>query len=253
MNPPVVFCPNEWCLDRGRLGAGNIRVHSRQEKRYRCLTCGKTFAETKGTPLYGLHHATALVLTVLSLLANGCPLQAIVVTFAVDERTVADWQARAGEHCRKIHEHLVGQGQVELQHVQADELSVKMVKRRVWMAMAIALPTRLWLGGIISQQRDLQLIMRLMRGVRACGRSLALLVCVDGLASYVTAVMRTFRHPVHTGRRGRPRLVVEPGLLLGQVIKEYAGRRLVSTTQRVVRGTQAAIEAVLERTASGTQ
>ena len=36
-----------------------------------------------------------------------------------------------------------------------------------------------------------------------------------------------FRHPVRTGCRGRPRLVLEPGLLLGQLVKRYARRRVV--------------------------
>jgi hypothetical protein len=42
------------------------------------------------------------------------------------------------------------------------------------------------------------------------------------------------------------------GLLLGQVIKHHAGRRLVSITRRVVRGTTAAITAVLQATGTGT-
>ena len=62
--------------------------------------------------------------------------------------------------------------------------------------------------------------------VRAAARSMAFLVCVDGLASYVTAFARVFRDPVRTGRAGRPRLVATAGLLLGQVIKHRAGRCL---------------------------
>jgi hypothetical protein len=34
--------------------------------------------------------------------------------------------------------------------VQADELWVKQVGGKVWMALALAVPTRLWLGGVIS-------------------------------------------------------------------------------------------------------
>jgi hypothetical protein len=78
-----------------------------------------------------------------------------------------------------------------------------------------------WLGGVISSQRDLPLITTLVQLVRACAHSLAVLVCVDGLASYVTAFLRVFRHPVRTGHRGRPRLVLAPGLLFGQVVKRY--------------------------------
>ena len=121
---------------------------------------------------------------VLTLLCHGCPLQAIVAAFGLDERTVAAWRDRAGRHGQRFHEHHVLSGRVELGHVQADELYVKAVARRLWMAMAMAVPSRLWLGGVISPRRDLTLIMTLVRMVRAAARSLAFLVCVDGLASY---------------------------------------------------------------------
>ena len=61
--------------------------------------------------------------------------------------------------------------------------------------------------------------------VRRAAKSLKFLVCVDGLASYVTAFTRVFRDPERTGQRGRPRLKAIPGLLLGQVIKHHSGRR----------------------------
>jgi hypothetical protein len=44
-----------------------------------------------------------------------------------------------------FHELDLHQGQIDLQHVQADELWVKIVGRKLWMAMAV--PSRLWLGG----------------------------------------------------------------------------------------------------------
>lgn len=251
MDPQAQFCPNPACPARGQVGQGHIRVHSRQEQRYRCTLCGQTFAATKGTPFYRLQAAADVVTLVRTLLCHGCPLQAIVAAFGFDERTVATWLARAGQHCEQVHEQLVQQGQVELGHVQADELWIKMVGRRVWMAMAMAVPSRLWLGGVISPRRDLVLMTPLVRMVRACARHWAILVCVDGLASYVTAFLRVFRHPVRTGRRGRPRLRVEPGLLVGQVVKPYARRRVVSVTRRVVRGTAEAIAAVLAVTGGG--
>jgi transposase-like protein len=252
MNPHTQFCHNPQCPARGQRRQGNIHVHSRAEQRYRCTTCGQTFAATKDTPFYRLRTAADVVTIVLSLLSHGCPTQAIVAAFGFDERTVAAWLMRAGQHCQQVQQHMVQQGQVDLQHVQADELWVKLVGRRVWMAMAMAVPSRLWLGGVISPQRDLHLITTLVQLVRSCARTLAILVCVDGLASYVTAFLRVFRHPVRTGRRGRPRLVLEPGLLLGQMVKRYARRRVVSVERRVIRGTEEAIEAVLDATKSGS-
>jgi hypothetical protein len=88
--------------------------------------------------------------------------------------------------------------------------------------------------------------------VRCAARGLNLLVCVDGLASYVTAFTRVFRDPERTGKRGRPRLKAIPGLLLGPVIKHHSGRRLVDVTRRVVLGTAEAIAGVLSATGTGT-
>jgi len=180
------------------------------------------FAETVDTPFYRLHKPAELAVLVITLLCHGCPTQAVVAAFGLDERTVARWLVRAGQHCQRVHEHLVEQGQLDLQHVQADELWVKQVGAKVWMALALAVPTRLWLGGVLSRQRDLPLITRLVQRVRACAVTPAILVCVDGLASYVTAFLKVFRQPVRTGWRGRPRLVLPDGFQFAQVVKHSA-------------------------------
>ena len=99
MDPQEQFCHNPACPDRGRSGRGNIRIHSRKEQRYRCSSCGRSFAATTGTLFYKVRTATDVMALVLSLLCQGCPLQAIGAVFGFDERTGARWQARAGEHC----------------------------------------------------------------------------------------------------------------------------------------------------------
>ena len=254
MDPQTQFCPNAACAARGQVGQGNITSHSQKARRYKCQTCGRTFAATRGTPFYRLQTAATTVTLVVTLLAHGCPLQAIVAAFGFDERTVARWQAQAGAHCQQVHAHLVQQGALDLGHVQADELWVKVVGGKVWMALALAVPSRLWLGGVVSPHRDGALIAALVGLVRAttAGVGSGLLVCVDGLASYVTAFRRAFRVPVHTGRVGRPRLVLPDGFLLGQVVKPYAQRHVIAVAHRVVCGTPAAITAALAATGGGT-
>ncbi|MDP2728232.1 MAG: hypothetical protein Q8P59_11900 [Dehalococcoidia bacterium] len=195
--------------------------------------CGLRWPDLRGHQGYHLRTAVEVVTIILTLLGRGCPLQAIVAAFGFDERTIAKWRVRAGYHCQGVHRHLVQKGAVDLQHVQADELWVKMVGRRVWMAMAIDAPSRLWVGGVISPRRDLVLITALVEMIRSC------------------AFLRVFRKPVRTGRKGRPRLVLERGLLLGQVVKQYSQRRVVSVSQRIVRGTPAAIAAALVASAGG--
>ena len=146
MNPQSQFCHNPDCRARGQVGQGNIRVHSRADQRDQCPTCGQSCAATKGTPFYRLRTTADVVTLVLTLLSHGCPIPAIVAAFGLDERTVAAWLTRAGQHGQQVHQHVVQHGQVDLPHVQADALWVKLVGRRGWMAMAMAVPSRLWLG-----------------------------------------------------------------------------------------------------------
>jgi transposase-like protein len=236
------------------MAQGNIKIHSHAERRFRCTTCRKTFAATTGTPFYRLHKEPSLFVCVVTLLAYGCPTQAIVAAFGLDERTVADWQDKAGGHAHAVHRHFLESAPIDLQHVQADEIYGKTAGGRCWLAMALAVPYRLWLGGVVSPVRDVGLIQRLVALVRLAWRpGRTLLICVDGLASYVTAFGRAFREKVYTGRRGRPAYHMPRGVLLGQVIKKHSGRRLVEVVRRVVWGSLGRINRVLKRTGTGRQ
>ena len=130
-----------------------------------CKQCRKTFTATKGTAFYRLRTPAETVSLVLTLLAHGCPLQAIVVAFGFDERTVAAWFARAGKQAQAVQEHLVEQPRA-LGQVQADEIRVKQQGKISWMALAMTVGTRLWLAGEVSGQRDLGLVRRLLARVR---------------------------------------------------------------------------------------
>ena len=244
MDPITVFCPNMDCPARGQAGKGNIGVHSHQDKRWRCRVCPKTFAETKGTAFYRLHTPVEILTLVVTWMAHGCPLQALVAAFGFDERTVAAWRERAGRQSRAVHEHRVEQPR-DLGQVQADELCVKAQGRLLWMALALRVSTRLWLGGEVSQPRDLSLLRRLVKHVRACALVRRLLSCTAGLCTYVRAARETFRAPVHRGQRGRPRLRVWPQLLIAQGVKRYEKRRVVDGERRVVRGTATRVEQAL--------
>jgi transposase-like protein len=240
------------CPARGKIGENNIVVHSRKEARYQCKICRKTFADTTGTPFYRLHHPVELMVIVATLIAHGCPLQAIVAAFQLDERTVMDWQDRAGRHCQRVHEHLVQQPR-DLEHVQADEIRVKGQGKVVWLAMAIMVHTRLWLGGVIARQRDEHLILALVQIIRKCALARPLLICVDGFIAYVQAVQLVFRSPLPNGKRGRPWLISWPDIHIGQVVKRYQGKRVVDVTRRMGRGCLATAQALLAKSHGGTK
>ena len=247
MDPQQVFCPNPDCPASGRTGAGNIGIHSQKEQRYCCQVCERTFAARKGTAFYRLRTPEATVTLVIALLAHGCPVPAIVFAFGLDERTVAQWLSRAGQQSQRVHQHLVAQPR-DLGQVQADEIWVKLQGLKAWMALAIQVQTRLWLGGVVAVQRDRALIEQLVAQIRACALARPLLICVDGLASYVTAIRRVFREPVpRQGRRGRQRLQPWRGVYIAQVIKQYARRHVVAVKRRIVQGRRAAVQRLIAR------
>jgi transposase-like protein len=246
MDPTTTCCPNRHCPARGQTGQGNIGVHSRKEQRFICHACHQTFSARKGTVFYRLRTSAETVVIVVTLLAHGCPVQAIVAALGFDERTIADWWTRSGRQGQAVHESLVEQPR-DLGQVQADELRVKKQGGIVWMAMAMMVQTRLWLGGEVSAQRDLPLIRRLIERVRRCAAQRPLLICTDGLVSYIRAIRETLRDPVHTGQGGRPRLRPWRHIFIAQVVKRYESRRVVETDRRIVKGTPARVETLRRR------
>src|SRR3989441_7115768 len=246
MDPTRTFCPNLACAARGQTGQGNIGIHSRKEQRFICTECRKTFTATQGTAFYRLRTSAETVSLVVTLMAHGCPLQAIVVAFGYDERTVAQWIARGGRQGQAVQEHLVEQPR-DLGQVQSDEIRVKRQGGIVWMALAMMISTRLWLAGEVSEQRDMTLIRRLIERVRACALHRPLLLCTDGLCSYIRAMRETFRDPVRTGAHGRPRLRPWRHICIAQVVKRYAQRRVIAVERRIVDGMPARVETLRRR------
>jgi hypothetical protein len=96
--------------------------------------------------------------------------------------------------------------------------------------MAIMVPTRLWLGGVVQQKRERALADELLQlVVRCCHQFVVVLVAVGSFKAYPKAIVKAFRAtlPQPKGKGGRPRKVVWPGLRLAQVIKRKIKGRLV--------------------------
>jgi len=237
MNPQTVFCLNPDCAARGRCGEGNIHIHARTPPRYRCDVCSQTFSARAGTLFHRRPTDEAIITQVVTRVAYGCPIAAIVTAFGVQRQTVRAWLDAAGGQCEAVHRQWVCQPR-DLKRIEADEIRVKQQGQVVWLAMALMVSTRLWLGGVVSAQRDGVLIARLFRLVRACAVPAPLLVCVDGFAAYVGKVRQMARSPIpRNGKQGRPRLREWQGLVIGQVVKQRRGRCVVGVIRRVAHGT----------------
>src|SRR5258708_1308638 len=201
-----------------------------------------------------LRKPKSLVVIVVTLLSYGCPIQAIVHALELDERTVAAWRDRAGLQCQKVHEAIVEQGQLDLVHVQADEIRVKGRSMVVWIGLAMMVSTRLWLTGAVSHTRDSHLADRLLLQVRACALRLQeLLVATDGWAAYPNSIKRAFREKVkETAGRGRSCLRVWKDLCIVTVIKRAEKKRVVEVTRTLTFGNEEQANDLLQRSQGGS-
>ena len=64
-----------------------------------------------------------------------------------------------------------------------------------WMALAMMVQTRMWLGGEVSEQRDMTLIRRLIERVRRSAAHRPLLCCTDGLCTSIRAMRESGMRP----------------------------------------------------------
>jgi transposase-like protein len=206
--------------------------------------CHKTFSETTGTALYRVKKDRWLYVAVITLLAYGCPVKAIVMAFGLDDETVRAWAKKAGIHCQQVHEHFMEHSFLDLGQVQADEIKVKVQGGTVWMAMAMMVSFRLWLGGVVGRKRDKSLIRELAGQVRQWALCRPLLLAVDGFSAYLKAFQQAFRSAYKGDKGGRPRLYVWEQVAIVQVIKRKVQDTL-TIERRIAQGCIQLVERLL--------
>lgn len=120
------------------------------------------------------------------------------------------------------------------------------------MALALCVPFRLWLGGVVSRQRDLSLIRALVAMVVTVALCRPLLLAADGLSSYVRAFQEAFRSPLPRHSRGRPRLRPWDDLAIVQVVKQRC-QGVLDVQRRIVQGSESLVQRLLRQTQGGGQ
>ena len=69
------------------------------------------------------NYSPETIIRLITLLSLGCPLQAIIKAFEIDERTVPSWREEAGTHRQAFRDAQVTKQTMDLVQVQADDLN----------------------------------------------------------------------------------------------------------------------------------
>jgi transposase-like protein len=92
---------------------------SRGRRRMQCQHCGRTFAETVGTPLFHLHTPPSEIVRAILVVVRRGSLRAAEEQTGHNYETIATWLRRIGAHAEVVTEVLVRD--LELTEVELDE------------------------------------------------------------------------------------------------------------------------------------
>lgn len=99
------WCDQAACLDRHKIGRGNIRLYGKAERRYRCITCQHTFNADQGAFFETLRTERSVVLDAIGMLGERNSLRAIGRLKHCKPDTVLHWLDLAGQHGAAINAH----------------------------------------------------------------------------------------------------------------------------------------------------
>jgi len=128
IDPNQHSCPNAECPDYGKVGAGNIAIHCRADRRLRCTTCKGRFSARQGTIFYNLKTDEEKVLTAIAMLLERNSARATARILHTNEDTVLEWLAKAGQHANEVNTLLIQK--LNVSQAQLDELWSFVGKKR---------------------------------------------------------------------------------------------------------------------------
>jgi IS1 family transposase/transposase-like protein len=275
-----VCCPHQGCRGYGKFGGdpehwivgnGTYTTETGQKRQMlRCQWCQRPFSETQGTILFHLKTPSEKVFQVLKALAEGNGIRATGRIFGVKPDTVLRWLRRAGQHSQAVSAYLIRN--IQVSQVQLDELWTFVRKKEktlsaweklhseygdTWIWVAFDPVSKLVLALVIGEREQRQadsllgqLKARLVAGCTPLFTS-------DQLSHYAQAILRVFGRWVQPPRKGsrgphpKPRPVAPAELQYATVNKQRKQGRVVAVTTKVVYGSLATIESLLQNIAPG--
>jgi hypothetical protein len=128
------LCHNPDCLDFLKPNTGNIAYRgvygkNRDKALLYCKTCGKRFAATRDSPLFGAHLPVNQVHEIIHHAAEGVSVRATAHLLGLTKNTVNLAIIKVGEYCQKAYSSMMRD--LQLNEIQLEELWTFVKKKRL--------------------------------------------------------------------------------------------------------------------------
>jgi transposase-like protein/IS1 family transposase len=192
----------------------------RKRRRYRCLSCAKTFCGNTGTPYHRLQHRRATFDEVAALSVEGLNKSAIARVKGIAWNTVARWLEKAAHSCRRFNDRRIAT--LAVVELQADEIRAIVGSKQhpIWIFTTIDVWSRLWPATVVGRRSYRNMLALFQDLARRMNLESVPLVVTDGFQFYKKVVRRVFG----------------PACLYGQVIKTRRNDRIIKVERRAVIG-----------------
>jgi transposase-like protein/IS1 family transposase len=228
-------CPITECALSKDAGAESIIRHgfyktrSGKRRRYRCLSCAKTFCSNTGTPYHRLQHRRATLDEVATLSVEGLNKSAIARVKQIAWNTVHRWLQKAASSCRRFNDRRING--IAITELQADEIRtiIHDKEQPIWIFATIEVWSRLWPATVVGR-RSYRNTLSIFRDIFSrTNLERVPLIATDGFTFYAKVIRRVFG----------------PACLYGQVIKTRSNDRIVRVERRAVIGAYWRLEKML--------
>lgn len=255
--PPSLRCPHCRGPARDLFYHSTYRTRDGPRRLWRCSLCGRCLSERRGTAFFNLKTAESEVARSLDAMTRGDTQTSTAQTRRHRRDTLRRWRRRAAPRARAVDSDLVTD--LRVRDLELDEqwsfagskqapFADSAERGEAWWHKSFARESRLLVEQFVSPRTSEAAEMLVNRSFDRLTAGCLPRVSSDGYDAYTQPLSEQVRaltvYPLwwaltkrgKSGRPPQPKVIPDPALLYGQVVKEREGRKVVKVEKRLVLG-----------------
>ncbi len=254
--PPSLRCPHCRGQARDLFYHSSYKTRDGTRKLWRCRDCGKCLSERRGTAFFNLKTPELEVARSLDAMMRGDTQTSTAHSRQHRRDTLRRWRRRAAHGARAMDAELVTD--LTVRDMELDEqwsfagqkkaaFAESSERGEAWWHKAMARESRLLIEQFVSPRTSEAAELLVNASFDRLARGCVPRVSSDGYDAYTQPLSEQVKavtvYPLQwallRGKRGRPpqpKVIPDPSLVYGQVVKQREGRKIVKVEQRLVLG-----------------